>query len=173
MDPNGPEQPPPGPAAAESAGAAGPARSVRVRRMLGTSIVVLLVMTAGLLLYNVFGGEPGKVIFSTDLPPSGVHSGCSISHQVISVGQSTSVYATYMFNPTPQDQTISLTITRDGQAFLGPTPIPAEYTKGITCFSDTDDLSKVRGWGPGAYHFAATTGDSVVAAGDLVVTVAT
>jgi hypothetical protein len=169
MDSNGP-----GAAAdtavAESSAKPGAARAARVRVMLATAVVVLLVLTAGLLLYTVFAGQTGKVVFSTDLPPTGVHSGCTINHQVTSVGHGTSVYATYLFNPVPQGETISLAVTKDGQSFVPATPIPAQYTNGIECFSDTADLSKLRGWGPGAYHFSATTGDSVVASGDLVVT---
>jgi hypothetical protein len=172
MDSNGPGQTAGAPAV-ESSGASGPAKpasSARVRLMLGTAVVVLLVLTAGLLLYTVVAGQTGKVIFSTDLPQSGVHSGCTINHQVTSVGHDTSVYATYMFNPAPRDEIISLAITRDGQTFVEATPIPAEYTHGIACFSDMADLSRLRGWGPGAYHFAATTDGTVVAADDLVVT---
>jgi hypothetical protein len=134
------------------------------------ALIFALLGGAGLLIYSAATSHPGSVVFSTDLPVSGIHSGCAINHQVVSVGASTPVFATYMFKPIPAGGVISLSITKNGRPFVAATPIPPEYTNGVACFSDTSDLRKSPGWGPGAYHFSAANGDTVVAAGDLVVT---
>ncbi|HEX7492203.1 MAG TPA: hypothetical protein VF337_10940 [Candidatus Limnocylindrales bacterium] len=141
-----------------------------VRKLATIALIFVLLGAAGLLIYSTATSLSGTVIFSTDQPISGVHSGCTIDHQVVSVSASSPVYATYMFSPVPTGDVISLEISKNGRTFVAATPIPAEYTEGIACFSDTSDLSKSAGWGPGSYHFSAINGDTVVAAGDLIVT---
>jgi hypothetical protein len=147
-----------------------PPRRSGLRKLSTIALVIVLLGAAGLLIYSTATSHPGTVIFSTDPTPAGIHSGCTINHQVTSVGASTPVYATYMFKPIPAGEVISLSITRNGRTFVAATPIPPAYTDGVACFTDTSNLSQSQGWGPGAYHFSATNGDTVVAAGDLVVT---
>jgi hypothetical protein len=133
-------------------------------------LVVVLLLAAGLLIYGTVTDQAGTVVFSTDAPASGTYVGCTINDQVTNVSASTSVYATYMFRPIPGDAVISLSVTKNGQTLVNAAPIPTQYTKGIQCFSDTADLSKIAGWGPGVFHFSASDGSTVAAAGDLVVT---
>jgi hypothetical protein len=171
MDPNTPDQAPGTPTApTDPVAAPGPPSHSGLRRALTMALIVVLLVAAGLLIYSTATSHPGTVVFSTDLPIAGMHSGCTIDHQVTSVGASTPVYATYMFRPTPSGEEISLSVTKNGRTFVAAIPIPAEYTTGVACFSDTSDLSKTPNWGPGAYHFSAAVGDNLVAAGDLVVT---
>jgi hypothetical protein len=88
---------------------------------------------------------------------------------VTSVTASTAVYATYEFKSAPGSEVVSLTVTKNGKSFVDAVPIPSTDTKGIDCFSDTTDLSQLPNWGPGTYHFTATSNGSVIAAGDLTV----
>jgi hypothetical protein len=110
----------------------------------------------------------GKVIFSTDVPSS--DNGCRPSHQVTSVSDTTSVYATYVFDSKPGGETITLEVTRDGQPYIPATDLPTADANGLDCFADTSDLSKLDNWGAGTYHVSLTSSGAVVAQGDLTVT---
>lgn len=131
---------------------------------------MIVIAVVGAVAYSWSASHTGRVVFSTDAPVNGTHSGCTVNDQVTSVTASTAVYATYMFQSAPGSEVISLTIDRDGQAYIPTKPMPTTYTKGYECFSDNSDLSKLPGWGRGTYHFYATAGGSVVAEGDLTVT---
>jgi hypothetical protein len=160
----------PGSTDTETARAATPARRGSFRRAAALVVAVVLLLAAGLLLYGTVTDQAGTVVFSTDAPASGTYTGCTINDQVTTVSASTSVYATYMFRPTPGDAVISLSVTKNGKTLVDAAAIPTPYTRGIQCFSDTADLSKIAGWGPGVFHFSASDGSTVVAAGDLIVT---
>jgi hypothetical protein len=109
--------------------------------------------------------DRGKVVFSTDVP-----SGCTPAHQVTSVTATTSVYATYVFKSRLGGETIALEVTRDGHPYVPSSNLPTSQTKGLDCFADTSDLSKLGNWGPGTYRVSLTNGSDVVAQGDLTVT---
>jgi hypothetical protein len=135
-------------------------------------VIVAVVVAAGFIVNGLGGLQKGKVLFSTDVPQTGTHSGCSVDHQVTSVTATTPVYANYIWTSQPGTATVTLTITKDGQAFSigGQASIdfPSDV-QGTDCFSDTSDLSQLPGWGPGTFHFSATSGSDVLAAGDLTV----
>jgi hypothetical protein len=111
--------------------------------------------------------DRGKVEFSSDVPTSS--GGCSPANQVTSVSATTSVYATYIFQSKPGNETISLQVTKDGQVYIPSSDLPTTDTKGLDCFADTSDLSKLPNWGAGVYHVSLTSGGKVVAQGDLTV----
>jgi hypothetical protein len=67
------------------------------------------------------------------------------------------------------DEVISLEVTKDGQSFLPSTALPTSDTKGLDCFGDISDLSKLPNWATGTFHFKLTSPTDTVAEGDLTV----
>jgi hypothetical protein len=128
------------------------------------SIVVLALASAGCSA-NL---DRGKVLFSTDKPTS--DDGCTPANLVTSVSNTTSVYPTYVYKSRPGDETLSLEVTRDGAVYIPSSDLPAGDSKGLDCFADTSDLSKLDNWGAGTYHISLTSGGTVWAEGDLTVT---
>jgi hypothetical protein len=111
--------------------------------------------------------DRGKVLFGTDIPTA--DSKCSVSAAVTSVSVTTSVYATYVFKAQPGDEVISLEVTKDGQSFIPSTALPSTDTKGLDCFGDTTDLSQLKNWAAGTFHFKLTSPTDTVAEGDLTI----
>jgi hypothetical protein len=136
-----------------------------LRAVAGISVVFALAIAS----YGCAAAiDRGKVIFSTDIPTS--DNGCAPGHQVTSVADTTSVYATYIFKAKPGTETVTLAVTRDGQPYIPATDLPTADTKGLDCFADTSDLSKLDNWGAGTFHVSLTSNGNVVAQGDLTVT---
>lgn len=132
--------------------------------------VVAVVIALAISSYGCGDGaniERGKVLFGTDLPKQ--DSKCAASSPVTSVAASVSVYATYVFKAQPGDEVISLAVTKDGQSFIPSSALDTVDTKGLDCFGDTSDLSKLDNWGPGTYNFKLTSPTDTVAEGDLTV----
>lgn len=140
----------------------------RPRTLIRGSVAVAVALAIALSSYGCGASiDRGKVIFSTDMPKAG--GGCAPTSQVTTVSSGTSVYATYVFKTQPADETISISVTRDGQTFISNVDLPNTVTKGVDCFANTSDLSATAGWGPGSYHFTVTSDGADSAAGDLVV----
>jgi hypothetical protein len=143
-------------------------------RIIAAVVVVVLIALAGAYVYSQSGvANKGKVLFSTTVPATGTHQGCTIDSQVTSVSAATPVYANYIWSSVPSTTaTVTLTITKDGKAFpiAGLTSIdfPSD-TAGTDCFSDTTDLSTLPNWGPGTYEFSVSSGGKVLADGSLTV----
>ncbi len=144
-------------------------RPSKLPRIIGALVVVIVLVAAGLFVYSMTTGRSGKVVFSTDVPATGTHTGCTIDHQVTTIDAATPVYATYIFGSTLGTEAISISVTKDGQTFIPATAVSTADTNGIDCFSDTTDLSQLPNWGPGTYHFAATSSGTTEAEGDLTV----
>ena len=111
--------------------------------------------------------QRGKILFGTAKPTA--DGKCAPVAAVTSVSATTSVYATYIFNAKPGDEVISIEVTKDGATIFEKTELPRTDTKGLDCFGDTSDLSKIDGWGAGAIHFRLTSPADTVAEGDLTV----
>ncbi len=139
-------------------------------RIIAAVVVVVAIAIAGFYAYNLVGGQRGKIVFSTDVPVAGTT--CAVSNQVSSVSAATPVYANYIWASKLGSETVTVTITKDAQAFevggLTQIDFPAA-TAGTDCFSDITNLSELPGWGPGTFRFSATSGGSIVAKGDLTV----
>jgi len=170
--PEAPYGPPPNPPyGAPPAGwgaAAPPARRSRLPVIAVVVVGVIVLAVAGAFVLNMNAVQRGKVLFSTDVPSASSAAGCHVANQVTSVSASTSIYATYIFTSTQGGDVVSISITKNGQAFLSG-PLPTTDTQGYDCFSDTTDLSTVPNWGTGTYHFSLTSGGAVIAQGDLTV----
>jgi len=163
--------PPEPPYGAPPPGWGPPAPTARRSRLPVIALVVvgvIILAVAGAFILNMTGIQRGKVVFSTDVTTTGSTTNCQVADQVTSVSASTSVYATYIFKSTQGSDVVSISITKNGQAFLSG-PLPTTDTQGYDCFADTTDLSTVPNWGTGTYDFSLTSGGAVIAEGVLTV----
>jgi hypothetical protein len=134
-------------------------------RLIGASLVVIALAFAS---YGCGANIPrGKIIFSKDVPTA--DGKCSPANAVTSVSTKDSVYATYVFKSKPGSETLSISVTKDGQPLVPKTDIPTSNTSGQDCLGDTDPYNNLQGWGVGTYHVSINNGDAVVAEGDLTV----
>jgi hypothetical protein len=111
--------------------------------------------------------QRGKVLFGTDYPTA--DSKCAPAKPVTTVSSTTSVYATYVFKAQPGSEVVTITITKDGQAFGQPVALPTADSQGLDCFADTTDLSTLSGWTAGSYDFKMTSPSDTVAEGTLTI----
>jgi hypothetical protein len=149
-----------------------PQKSGRRGKRIAISTIAALVVIIAIVAFNVIRSSvpnAGKVMFSTDLPTT-ASQGCAINHQVTSIGATTSVYATYIFTDKQGSNPVSLSVTKDGNAYIGPAELDTTDTSGYDCTADTSDLSTLPEWGPGTYDFTATSGGKTVSEGKLTVT---
>jgi hypothetical protein len=145
-------------------------RSPLPRIIIGVVTIAILV-AGGLLVRSFINGAPpdaGKVVFSTDKPVEGQTVGCTVDHQVTTIKAGESVYATYVFKGHQGADTVSLAVTKDGAAYLGPSDLPTTDTNGLDCFADTTDLSQY--FAAGTYKFTLVSAGTTIAEGSLVVT---
>ncbi len=120
--------------------------------------IFALLVVVGMLLPN----HAGQVLFTTDAPTSGGAKTCQVGNQVTSVSVGTPVYAIYFYKDRLSNETVSLTVIKDGQQLIPPTPLGAEMTNGVDCLEDTSNLGELLN-GAGTYEFKLTT-----ASGDVV-----
>jgi hypothetical protein len=113
--------------------------------------------------------DAGKVVFSTDKPVAGQTVGCTVDHQVTTISAGKAVYATYIFSSRQGSDVVSLSVTKDGAALLGPAPMDTSDTQGLDCFADTTDLSTIP-FDAGSYTFTLTSAGATIAQGTLTVT---
>jgi len=123
-------------------------------------VIVIVGLFAALLILNP--SHAGEVVFTTDAPTSGSAKTCQIGHQVTEVPVGTPVYAIYFYKDRLSNETVSLTVTKDGQAFIPATALTSDMTNGIDCLEDTSNLGELL-TGAGKYEFKLTT-----SSGDVV-----
>ena len=134
-------------------------------RLIGATLFMIAVAAGS---YGCDANIPrGKVLFSKGVPTA--DSKCAPASTVTSVSATDPVYATYVFKSKPGSETLSLTVTKDGQSYVPKTDIPTSSTSGQDCLGDTDSYSSLPGWGTGTYHVSITDNGAVVAEGDLTV----
>lgn len=134
-------------------------------RLIGASIVVVAMALAS---YGCGANIPrGKVLFTKDVPTA--DSKCNPSNTVTSVSATDAVYATYVFKAAPGSETLSLSVTKDGQSYIPATSMSTSETQGQDCLGDTGAYNTLPNWGPGTYHVSITNNGSVVSEGDLTV----
>ena len=148
-----------------------PQKSGGRRKLIGAFVIVAIVVIGGLFAFAKIQGlaDRGKVVFSTDAPAADP-KGCSVSHQVTTVGASTHVYATYIYTDTQGSDVVTMAISKDGVE-LGSFAIPTSDTSGADCTTGTSDLSTdVPGWSAGTWKFTLTVAGKTVSEGTLTVT---
>ncbi|MFI5258966.1 MAG: hypothetical protein ACHQ01_05070 [Candidatus Limnocylindrales bacterium] len=131
---------------------------------IGGFIVIIVILGIVSLVLNP--SHAGQVIFTTDAPTDSGASTCQLGHQVTSVAVGTPVYANYFFKSRLSNQTVTLTIIKNGTA-LGSSGLTAAQSNGVDCLEDSTDLSTL---GAGTFEFKLTTADgTVVADGTLTI----
>jgi len=146
---------------------AAPPRRGLPRRLLaaiGGFIVVVAILLIAVMVLNP--SHAGQVIFTTDAPTNSGASTCQLGHQVTSVAVGTKVYANYFFKSRLDNQTVTLTVIKNGTS-LGSSDLTSAQSNGVDCLEDSTDLSTL---GAGTYEFKLTTADgSVVSDGTLTI----
>jgi hypothetical protein len=142
--------------------------AVRMRSLPRQIAAISIVIALALASYGCGASiQRGKVLFSTDVPTA--NGSCTPDKMVTSVSAGTSVYATYVFKAKPGDETVSIEMTKDGSSYIPKMELDTADTKGLDCFGDTSDLSKLPDWGVGTYKVTLTAQGATVAEGELTV----
>ena len=137
-----------------------PAKGGKLKRILIACGVVLVVLfglgVAAALLSPDHGGQ---VIFTTDAPTASGAASCQLGNQVTTVTAGTAVYANFFYKSRLTNETVTLTIIKDGTV-LNTSTLTSDQTNGIDCVESSGDLSSLD---PGVYEFKLTTanGDTV------------
>ena len=138
--------------------AAAPARKSMLPRIVG-GIVVLVVVVIGLgLAASVLSPEPaqaGQVIFTKEPPTEEGAKTCHLGTEVTSVNVGDPAYATFFFNHKQSNETVTLTILKDGsqiQKFVYGT---GSDVNGLNCVEDSTNLADIL-TSAGSYEFKFT-----------------
>lgn len=150
-----------------------PARGRLPRRVLlisgGVVVTVACVIAAIVGLALLYPSHAGQVIFTTDPPTSESARTCQFDHQVTSVTAGTPVYAVYFYKARLANETIALTVDKDGTPIAQNALAPLA-SDGVDCLEDPLDLRSVGALGVGRYDFKMTiaTGE-IVSEGTLII----
>ena len=106
----------------------------------------------------------GQVLFSTVNPST--YSECAPASPVTSVSAKSPIYVTFIFGSRAGSEKFTYIITKNGAAFNSG---PMTDTSGTDCVGETNDLSKLTGWGPGLYEFTEYRDNVIIGVGDLTV----
>jgi hypothetical protein len=111
----------------------------------------------------------GQVIFTTDPPTSMSAKTCKFDHQVTSVTAGVPVYAVYFYKARLTNQTIALTVEKNGTRIAQNALAPME-SNGVDCLEDPLDVRSLGAIGVGRYDFkmSIATGE-IVSEGTLIV----
>jgi hypothetical protein len=136
----------------------------RILGALGIVVVLIIIGAAYTLITNPSHG--GQVIFTTDAPTESGAATCQLGHQVTSVTAGTSVYANFFYKSRLSNETVTLTIIKDGSV-LNTSTLTSDQANGIDCVESSANLNNLD---PGVYEFKLTTaGGDVVSDGTLTV----
>lgn len=158
------------PWAGQAAWGAMPVKKNRLPRIIGIvggiflAFIILGVVAAVLLPSNA-----GKVIFTSDAPTSTGAKTCQLSNQVTSVKVGDPVYMNIFFKDRLSNETVTLSILKDGKEVISMPYGTAAEVNGIDCLEDYTNLSDVITQnGAGSYEFKLTDSKgNVVSDGDL------
>jgi len=108
----------------------------------------------------------GQVIFTTDAPTASGAATCQLGNQVTSVTAGTPVYANWFYTSQLTNETVALTIIKDGTTIDTSTLTSAE-SNGVDCVESSANLGDLA---PGVYEFKLTTSSGeVVSDGTLTI----
>jgi hypothetical protein len=137
-----------------------PAKGGKLKRILiACGVVVVILFGLGVAAALLSPSHDGQVIFTTDAPTSSGAASCQLGTQVTTVTAGTQVYANFFYKSRLTNETVTLTIIKDGTVLTTST-LPSDQTNGIDCLELSDNLSSLS---PGVYEFKLTTanGDTV------------
>jgi hypothetical protein len=137
-----------------------PAKGGKLKRILiACGVVLVILFGLGVAAALLSPSHDGQVIFTTDAPTSSGAASCQLGTQVTTVTAGTQVYANFFYKSRLTNETVTLTIIKDGTVLTTST-LPGDQTNGIDCLELSDNLSSLS---PGVYEFKLTTanGDTV------------
>ncbi len=144
-----------------------PAKGGRTKRIIAVVGIVVLVFAALAIFRAVTNpNHAGQVIFTTDAPTSSGAATCQLGNQVTSVTAGTPVYANWFYTSELTNETVTLTIVKDGTTIDTSTLTSAE-SNGVDCVESSANLGDLA---PGVYEFKLTTSSGeVVSDGTLTI----
>ena len=107
-----------------------PAKGGRTKRIIAVVGIVVLVFAALAIFRAVTNpNHAGQVIFTTDAPTSSGAATCQLGNQVTSVTAGTPVYANWFYTSELTNETVTLTIVKDGTTIDTSTLTSAEFER--------------------------------------------
>ena len=137
-----------------------PAKRGFGRRIIGgVGVVILLIIIGAAYTLIANPSHGGQVIFTTDAPTESGAATCQLGHQVTNVTVGTSVYANFFYKSRLTNETVTLTIIKDGTVLTTST-LTSDQANGIDCVESSANLNTLDA---GVYEFKLTTanGDTV------------
>ena len=159
-------------------GDVGSAANGRTRRSLRVRVIWVvgsIVLAAGIFLAWVVAANSldpshaGRVVFTTDIPTTNGAATCQLGNQVTTVTVGVPVYATYFYKARLSDQTVTMTVKKDGTPVYQ-NSVPPLDSNSVDCTEDPIDARTFGGVGAARYEFTLTiaTGE-VVSEGTLII----
>ena len=141
-------------------------RGLGKRILLGIGVVVVVVVALAIVGMLLSPNHAGKVIFTTDAPTAEGAKTCNLGNQVTSVTAGTSVYANFFYKSRLSNETVTLTIVKDGTV-IDTSTLTADQANGVDCVESNANLGDLTA---GVYEFKLTTaGGDVVSDGTLTI----
>jgi hypothetical protein len=145
-----------------------PKKSVLPRVIGAIAVFIVAIVVVGIVVGMLLPGNAGKVIFTTESPTDSGAKTCEIGPKVDSISVGTPVYAVYFYKDRLTNETVTLTIAKDGVQKYS-LPLSSSETNGIDCLEDPSNLSEIL-TDAGAYDFKLTTSSgNVVSEGILTI----
>jgi hypothetical protein len=134
--------------------------------LLGVGVVIVALVAISVAVALLVPSHAGHVIFTTDAPTASGASTCDLGNQVTTVTAGTPVYANFFYKERLTNETVTLTITKNGSV-LDTSTLTSDQSNGVDCVESSANLGDL---GPGVYEFKLTTskGD-VVSDGTLTI----
>jgi hypothetical protein len=164
-----PQQPYPG---QPWGGAPVPQQKSRLPRIIGVIAVIVVALIALVVVSSLLSPSyAGQVVFTSDAPTSEGAKTCQLGTKVTSVKLGDPVYANIFFKDRLSNETVTLTIYKDGTK-LDSIPYGDTEVNGVDCIEDSSNLGDIfTSYGAGSYEFKLTDSHgNVVSDGTLTVT---
>jgi hypothetical protein len=141
-------------------------RGLGKRILLGVGVVVVVIIALAIVGMLLSPDHAGKVIFTTDAPTADGAKTCGLGNQVTSVTAGTAVYANFFYKSRLSNETVTLTIAKDGTV-IDTSTLTADQANGVDCVESNANLGDLTA---GVYEFKLTTaGGETVSDGTLTI----
>ena len=121
--------------------------------LLAVGGIIVALVAIGVVLAILIPSHAGQVIFTTDPPTASGAATCNLGHQVTSVTAGTPVYANFFYKSRLTNETVTLTIIKDGSV-LDTSTLTSDQSNGVDCVESNANLGDLE---PGVYEFKLTT----------------
>jgi hypothetical protein len=129
------------------------------RILLAVAVIVVILVGLFVAAAILSPNHAGQVIFTTDAPTASGASTCQLGNQVTEVKAGTAVYANFFYKSRLSNETVTLTIIKDGTV-LDTSTLTSDQANGVDCVESNANLGDLE---VGVYEFKLTTskGDTV------------